>query len=1306
MKRLIVVLLLLAGFFAIRPSLDDTLKSIVEDVFTKGTGCNTTIQSAHLQFIPIGATAENAAIRCEGENAPGGFTAKKVSIRIDPLQLLGKKIYLQDLHISGAQVVSIGTKSALIKTVEFVTEKPAPKPNAKKSWHSFISTGWKVELSGLEISSAPQSAFDTPRSGPEDELWQSPDLTIGVDDFEFVWKDVRFTATHTERKYPFSRLFARAGGFGVKRRDAGGISLGYIDAGVSIENGRLEVIHAYTRYGPPAGQPQVSRLTAEGGMNIRDRTYDFRAKADLYPEFLATLLPAASKTIFDSELKASIDGTVTGKLSDPILTGDFNFRVASPLAMYEQEACAFKRIDSKFKLTTDLLHLYDIQIGDLISSSDVSLQLLGDYAFTADLDYAINRSSPFVEKCLAATDSSGEQWLDVTLRNAVANSRGNVAARGTVSPLFANGTWVSHFHSTDVSDKATLKSTFNLSDGKLSVSLKERGDVAQVRESPIIDEGAATARSTTFQTTTNANIDLVLAYYFGSGKLGLEKCRVKRYPLSRLLARLAPFMPQRVLANASDFVTEDSLLDLNFKLSRDAADKPWIGNGTINARSLEYHGFPVTSLDAPFSMQGGALEISEITATSAFGQLNGSIALGAKDTLSGTLRLDVPDLSYVPWWKDVMPDMTAALQGVVELQGTTDSPNIKGELQIQPSTDLDSPIELVSYTSFKTESGALIGDAELFGKRASATWSYPLSEDSKKPLKIEMRADKFPISVLLPSHIRKLLSEQVSDQNGSLSGTLIYSAAPPNLNRGNGELTLDELTLQTPSARIRNPQPIYIDIVEGTFKFNDLILLANDRELSIKGSAGAVTGWNVDLSSNWELGALTSMIRQVEQLSGELELNASIYGDFDSPRLAGSAKLRKGTASMKLDETFIGANKLEGEIRIADDSLLLERLEGQVGQGHLIAQGRLDQLFSPTSRNGVIEIVATEVSIQPSDVINIRFSGYSDIVLEPSLPPLIKGEIEILGALYERNVSLGDIIEAALSLLRDQQSVKVKRGVAADRDSTRLDVRLHAGESLQIESDLLKTTMRGDVRIGGTTLQPTVEGDIQVLEGSFGLSSSKFDILSGSITFPKNSLVIDPEISFAAETVVQTSSREEHRVLLTLGGTARNPDVGMSTDSGMSEREIVGLLNIGGSTGSLSLLSWEQGRDDYTYAELLSPKTDISLRNRLKSLLGFSRFEIETRRRVETNELIPRVAGSREVTPDLSFTLYSDLGGSSNEQGAKLDYELTPYVGAFAEWRSEPYTKDESSAGVPGAGLIFRRNFPGTGILPRQLVEE
>lgn len=1304
--RLIIVLLILAAILAVRPIVNDNLRTIVSDVFTEGTGCKTTIESARLIFLPIGAEAENAAIRCPGEDENSGFTAEKVTIRLNPLKLLAKKIFLQDLHITGARVKSIGTESSLIRVVEFVTDKPTPKPQSARKWHSFISSGWKVELSGLEISSASASDFDTPPRGGNTELWQSPELIIGVDDFVFAWKDVRFTATHTEHKYDFARLFGRAGSFGIKRGGADGILLGYLDAGVQIADGKLKVLHAYTSYGPPAGQPEVSRLTATGGMDIRDRSYDFHARAELYPPFLATVIPGGANFVNSQELKSTIEGDVTGKLADPIFNGGFNFRVSKPLALFQQEECSLKRIESKIKITTDYLHLYDIQVDELITSSDVSLQLEGDYAFTADLDYAVRRESSLVEKCLAATDYSGEQWMDVTLRNAVANSRGNISARGTMSPLFADGSILSHFHNTDVSDKATLRSSFKYSDGALRVSLKERGDIAQVRETPLPEADSGTSRSTAFQTTTNANIDLALLYDFASGRLELEQCRLKRYPMSRLLARLAPFLPQRILANASDFVTDETLIDFNLKLARKSANDPWVGGGSLGARPLEYHGFPIAGLDAPFSIRGEKFSLPDISASSSFGKMNGSLQLGKNDSIDGSFRLDVFDLSYVPWWKDVMPDITAALQGIVEVRGTTNDPKITGEVQIQPTTDMDTPIELVSYASFKTKKDALVGTAKLFGDRGSAEWSYPLGSNSKAPLKINFKADEFPVVALFPSHIRKLLSEQPTNQSGRLTGHLRYEAPPQSLSRGSGELVIDSLHLSTPSAQIKNAEPTQIKIVSGAFSIPDAVFLANDRELVIGGSVSPNDGWNLRLNSNWELGALTSMIREFEQLSGDLEVSAEVSGPFGDPKFDGKLKLRGGTVSLKFGDTFVGADRLEADARLSGDTLQLQRLEGEIGQGHIAAQGRLDQLLSASSRNGAIEIVMTGVSVQPSDVLSVRFSGYTDIILQPSLPPLIKGEIEVLGALYERNASLGDVIEAALSMLRDQQVAKAKRSVAADRNSARLDLRLHADESLQIESDILKATMRGDLRVAGTTSQPAIEGDIQVLEGSFGLSSSKFDILSGSISFPDNSLIIDPEITFAAETVVQTTSREEHRVLLTISGTARHPQVNMTTDSGMSEREIVGLLNIGGSTGSFSLLSWDQGRDDYTYAELLNPRSDISLQDRLKSLLGFSRFEIETRRRVETSELVPRVSGSREVTPDLSFTLYSDVGNSSNEQGATLDYELTPYLGAFGEWRSEPITKTESSTGVFGGGIIFRRSFPGTGIIPGQLVED
>lgn len=1304
-KRLIVVLLVLGGLLALRPLADDFLRTTVEEVFTQGTGCTTTIRSAKLQFIPLGAAANDAQIRCSGESANGGFRAAHVSIKLNPLKLVTKTVFLEDLRISGARVTSRGTDSSLIRTVEFVTTPPKQRPQ-NRAWHSFISSGWKVELSGLEISSAEEADFDSPAPIGREQIWDEPELVIAFDDYELSWKDVRFAATHTERKFDFTRLFARAGGFGVRRGAGGGVPFGAVDAGVSISHGVLSVLHAYTSYRGPAGSAESARLDAEGSLDIRGREYNLAVAAEMQPEFLQELLPESDGLILQHGISASARADVSGELADPTLVGLIKVAAAEPLTLFRRKACAINEAEAKFRLNQDLLHLYDVQLADLIKSSDVSLRLVDDFAFTAELSYTVDRSSALVDRCLTSAEEEHQQWFDLTLKNAVANSRGIIAARGTLVPLTASGQVDSQFHRSDATDRATLNSKFDFSDNRLKLRLRERGDVAQVRGSPLPGETRGAAQATRFQTTTHANIDLDVIYDAGAGTLQIPRLHLKRYPLGRLLARLAPFLPEAALENAGDFVTEESLLDLDAHFSKPGSGEPLEGGGSAAAYELNYAGVPILSASTDFVLSQRGTSFEEISAASAAGELRGALQIGANGVLEGEFRVDEADLQQIPWWHESMPDLEASLQGFVEFGGTLENPELSGEVQVQSATEVDSALDLVSSISFKTRNGVLHGSAKLFGQRASASWSLPLGDSSTESLIVKIEAANFPVSVLLPVEVRGLMSAGEDGQEvGMLTGSLHYEAEPDEILYGSGQALIERLSISTPSARIENIQPLRIDISQGTVQIPDVRLMANDKELALRGSISTESGWNLDITSNWDLGALTSMIEPIEQLSGDLNLAARLRGPIEEPELSAVIRVNRGTVSAKVGQTFIGADDLTIEAEVKNGNLMLHDLSARVGEGTIAARGEVAQLLDSAGRNGTIAVVMTGISLQPTEDLFIRFSGYIDLVLRPGAAPLLGGEVEILNAIYERDVSLRAVIRKLLSLLKRQPGKQVRRGVGMDQGSVELDLRIHADESLLIESDFLKATMRGDLRLQGTASQPLIEGEVNVLDGSFGLSSSKFDILSGSIKFPENSLIIDPDISLAAETIIQTSSREEHRVLLTIGGTARNPQVSMATDSGMSEREIVGLLNIGGSSDNFSLLSWDEGRDDYTYVELLNPRSDIKLSDRLKGLLGFSRLEIESRRRVEKGDVVARVSGSREVTPDVSLTLYSDVG-DSNEQGAKLDYELTPYVSTFGEWRSVPETATESSTGSVGGGIIFRKSFPGTGLIPKQLMDD
>ena len=104
----------------------------------------------------------------------------------------------------------------------------------------------------------------------------------------------------------------------------------------------------------------------------------------------------------------------------------------------------------------------------------------------------------------------------------------------------------------------------------------------------------------------------------------------------------------------------------------------------------------------------------------------------------------------------------------------------------------------------------------------------------------------------------------------------------------------------------------------------------------------------------------------------------------------------------------------------------------------------------------------------------------------------------------------------------------------------------------------------GDIIIRGTTADPRLGGEVNVIRGSYTFAGTRFDMTRGRITFDE-AVPIDPRLDILAET-----RRNGISVDVTVRGNALSPEIVFSSDPALPEEEILARLLFGGAITDLS----------------------------------------------------------------------------------------------------------------------------------------
>lgn len=301
-----------------------------------------------------------------------------------------------------------------------------------------------------------------------------------------------------------------------------------------------------------------------------------------------------------------------------------------------------------------------------------------------------------------------------------------------------------------------------------------------------------------------------------------------------------------------------------------------------------------------------------------------------------------------------------------------------------------------------------------------------------------------------------------------------------------------------------------------------------------------------------------------QQVSGPIGLAADFSGRVQDPQLTGVIRANALRYENEVYGTRITDLAIQG--RFTSSRLEITQLNGRAGRGTISGRGSID-LAAASGFPIDVRLTLDRAQLARSDALAATVSGTIAVTNSAAQGALISGDLRLPEVRYEV-VRQGSAEIAALEGVR-RKGDPIERPDEINRQASipslwKLDLRVRADNEIFISGMGLESEWKTDLRVRGTSSSPVVTGTAEVLRGTYSFGGRRFELQKGAIRF-NGSQPIDPQITLSASTTVEGVT-----ATINVGGSARNPQITLTSTPSLPQDEILARLLFGNSVTELS----------------------------------------------------------------------------------------------------------------------------------------
>lgn len=438
------------------------------------------------------------------------------------------------------------------------------------------------------------------------------------------------------------------------------------------------------------------------------------------------------------------------------------------------------------------------------------------------------------------------------------------------------------------------------------------------------------------------------------------------------------------------------------------------------------------------------------------------------------------------------------------------------------------------------------------------------------------------------SHMPLSLIDVFADDvglGGTISGTVQYGVGPNRLPVGTAKVKIDGLTR---SGLVLTSQPV------------DLSLLALLTESSLEARAvlrndeikrgrvqARVTGLPQSgvLLDRLRLGRLFAQLRYqgaaeslwrlaaIEgfDITGPVSVAADATGSLSDPTVRGSVASDDLRIRSSLSGTDIRKAAVRGDFR--GSRLQITRFSGTtVNGGSVTGSGivdlrtlgeRVEGAFLEV-RGPILDLRAAAKNAHLLDTAGISATITGPLrIVSDGLGGTIAGRVRVDKASWRLGTAADDLRLPRIATREVNAPANRAPRVSSGRPWRYL-IDAKADSRIDVDGMGLDSEWGADIILRGNTDDPRIGGSATVVRGDYTFAGARFELTRGEIEFD-DQVPIDPRLDIRAET-----DRDGLNVIVTVQGSATQPEIAFRSDPALPEEEILARLLFGGSISTLS----------------------------------------------------------------------------------------------------------------------------------------
>lgn len=655
-------------------------------------------------------------------------------------------------------------------------------------------------------------------------------------------------------------------------------------------------------------------------------------------------------------------------------------------------------------------------------------------------------------------------------------------------------------------------------------------------------------------------------------------------------------------------------------------------SGEFHARDFSLDRYSVDTADgkATYEKQKFSFSAVQMRKKDSSLNINGIISIDKKFLFfADGQRINLDDIVSSVQYKELL-DIFYLKNIRLKGEGTFEKPFIELRSDIHGGIYRGYPLGSGNISAVMSENHLEL-NASVMDRRLNIKGNAELTEKLPWSAKIDIQPSRYDFI------IEGFLKDIPEDLLLNLSGNI---TAHGDRDHANAEATINRAHLQLYGIGFTNSSDIKLTLQDRKLFIRSLNMKSDATEFKLSGSMDMGKNYELILEGSSSLSPLKALSKSIEVIKGDASFIFSVSGRWDMPRINGGLDVDNGVLGIK--NIPYRLTSLNAFLYIDEDRIIIEKIAGKLSGGDITVSGTaylqrfsLKKFFIESRLNNVTTTISKDFWANFDGNLYYRGTLESQTLL---------GDISIKKAKYSERV------EWKSWLLKARMKEKPRiEGEPTKLHKTNLNVKV-SGANLAIDNNVARAFMKADLLLRGTVGNPILIGKAETREGVVYFRNNEFKVLKASVDF-SDTKRINPYFDIIAETRVRN-----YNIRLGLDGYVEQFNLSLSSDPALEETDIFSLLTVGQIGRQLKGLEGGIGAGEAT--SFLTGKLQDIAEERLRTITGFDRIQIDPYVSKSTGTVSPRITLAKRLMGDKLYVTYSTSAGTGEEQVWKLEYNI------------------------------------------------